>query len=80
MKKVFSVLAVAAMLLVSFSACTGDETYADLLTQKKGWVLSTAHERREDTDKNNAHNQKARIAILNMRKFVPHNSRKFFVV
>ena len=42
MKKVFSVLAVAAMLLVSFSACTGNETYADLLTQKKGWVLSTA--------------------------------------
>ena len=42
MKKVFSVLAVAAMLLVSFYACTGDETYADLLTQKKGWVLSAA--------------------------------------
>ena len=42
MKKVFSVLAVAAMLLVSFSGCTGDQTYADMLTQKKGWVLSSA--------------------------------------
>jgi len=42
MKKVFSVLAVAAMVLVSFSGCTSDKTYTDLLTQSKGWVLSAA--------------------------------------
>lgn len=43
MKKVFSVLAVAAMILVSFTSCNPNEkTYADYLTQKKGWVLSAA--------------------------------------
>lgn len=43
MKKVFSVLAIAAMILVSFSSCNPDgKTYADYLTQKKGWVLSAA--------------------------------------
>lgn len=42
MKKVFSVLAIAAMILVSFSGCVGDKTYTDYLTQKKGWVLASA--------------------------------------
>lgn len=43
MKKVFSVLAVAALILVSFSSCDPQEkTYTDLLTNSKGWVLSSA--------------------------------------
>ena len=42
MKKVLSVLAVAALVLVSFSGCNGDKTYTDILTQSKGWVLSSA--------------------------------------
>ena len=42
MKKTLSVLAIAAMLLVSFSCCTGDQTFTTMLTQKKGWVLSSA--------------------------------------
>jgi len=42
MKKVFSVLAVAALFLVCLTGCNQDKTYADLLTQSKGWVLSTA--------------------------------------
>lgn len=42
MKKVFSVLAVVAMFLISFSGCNQDQSYTDLLIQKKGWVLSSA--------------------------------------
>ena len=42
MKKVLSVLAVAALFLVSFSGCGHDKTATELLTQKNGWVLSSA--------------------------------------
>ena len=42
MKKVFCVLAVAALFLVSFVGCNGGQTYTEMLTQKKGWVLSSA--------------------------------------
>ena len=42
MKKVLSVLAIAALFVVSFSSCGGGKTAAELLTQKKGWVLSSA--------------------------------------
>jgi hypothetical protein len=43
MKKVFSVLAIAALVLVSLSSCNpNNKSYADYLTQKKGWVLSAA--------------------------------------
>ncbi len=43
MKKVLSVLAIAALFVVSFSSCGGNEkTATELLTQKNGWVLSSA--------------------------------------
>ena len=42
MKKVLSVLAIAALFVVSFSSCGGGKTATELLTQKKGWVLSSA--------------------------------------
>lgn len=42
MKKVFSVLAVAAMILVGLTGCGGEKTYADFLTNSKGWVLESA--------------------------------------
>ena len=43
MKKVLSVLAIAALFVVSFSSCGGKEkTATELLTQKNGWVLSSA--------------------------------------
>ena len=42
MKKVFSVLAVAAMLLISFAGCNKDQTATQILTGNKGWVLSAA--------------------------------------
>ena len=43
MKKVFCVLAVAALFVVSFSSCGGNtKTATELLTQKNGWVLSSA--------------------------------------
>lgn len=43
MKKLFSVLAIAAMLVFTFNACGPQEkTMADYLCQPKGWVLSAA--------------------------------------
>ena len=43
MKKVFSVLAVAALILVSFSSCDPQEkSMAEMLTISKGWVLQSA--------------------------------------
>ena len=42
MKKVLSVLAVAALFLVGFSGCVQEQTNTELLTQSKGWVLSSA--------------------------------------
>ena len=43
MKKLFSVLAIAAMVVFTFTACTETEpTKADYLCQSKGWVLSAA--------------------------------------
>jgi len=44
MKKLFSVLAIAAMVVFTFSSCdtTTEKTMADYLCQSKGWVLSTA--------------------------------------
>ena len=42
MKKVLSVLAVVALFLVSFSGCGHNKTYTEMLTQKNGWVLSSA--------------------------------------
>lgn len=44
MKKVFSVLAVAALFVIGFTSCdpTPEKTYADYLTYEKGWVLTSA--------------------------------------
>ncbi len=44
MKKLFGILAIAAMFVVSFTACdtTTDPTAADYLCQSKGWVLADA--------------------------------------
>lgn len=43
MKKTFLVLAAAAMIVLGFTSCGGNKTYAELLTaQTKGWVLSAA--------------------------------------
>ena len=42
MKKVFCVLAVAALFVLSFSSCGKEKTATELLTQKNGWVLSSA--------------------------------------
>lgn len=42
MKKVFCVLAVAALFVASFSSCNQEKTATELLTQKNGWVLSSA--------------------------------------
>lgn len=42
MKKVLSVLAVAALFLVGITSCTQEKTATELLTQKNGWVLSSA--------------------------------------
>ena len=44
MKKVLSVLAVVALILIAFTSCKSKEkTYADYLTQQtKGWVLESA--------------------------------------
>ena len=42
MKKVFCVLAVAALFLVGITSCTQPKTATELLTQKNGWVLSSA--------------------------------------
>jgi len=42
MKKVLSVLAIAALVLVSFTSCNKEKTSTQLLTQSKGWVLTSA--------------------------------------
>lgn len=42
MKKVLSVLAIVALFIVSFSSCGKEKTATELLTQKNGWVLSSA--------------------------------------
>lgn len=44
MKKVFSVLAVAALFVIGFTSCdpVQEKTYADYLTYEKGWVLASA--------------------------------------
>lgn len=44
MKKVFSVLAVAALFVIGFTSCdpTTEKTYADYLTVDGGWVLASA--------------------------------------
>ena len=42
MKKVLSVLAVAALFLVGITSCTQEKTATEMLTQKNGWVLSSA--------------------------------------
>lgn len=44
MKKVFSVLAIAALFVIGFTSCdpVQQKTYADYLTYEKGWVLSAA--------------------------------------
>ena len=42
MKKVLSVLAVAALFVLSFSSCGNEKTATELLSQKNGWVLSSA--------------------------------------
>ena len=42
MKKVLSVLAIAALFLVGVTSCTQEKTATELLTQKNGWVLSSA--------------------------------------
>ena len=39
MKKVLSVLAIAALFLVGITSCTQEKTATELLTQKNGWVL-----------------------------------------
>ena len=38
------------------------------------------HRHRENPDKNDAHHHQARIAVLDVREFVPHHSRKFCIV
>ena len=42
MKKVLSVLAVAALFLVGITSCVQPKTAPELLTQSTGWVLSSA--------------------------------------
>jgi len=42
MKKTLLLVAVAALVAVSFTSCNNDKTYTELLTQSKGWVLSAA--------------------------------------
>ncbi|MCQ2284529.1 MAG: hypothetical protein MJZ57_06480 [Bacteroidales bacterium] len=44
MKKVFSVLAVAALFVIGFTSCdpVQEKTYADYLTYENGWVLASA--------------------------------------